>query len=156
MHHPFTAPFPEDLHDLKTAHAQAYDIIFNGFEVGGGSLRIYQPDVQQQVFETIGLSTESAHEEFGFLLEAFEYGAPPHGSIAYGVDRLVVLLAGEDSIHDVISLIGMVPASQHISNLIEKLRLRIHNIYHYGFPVCAKYYIKTTVVDSGNIRKFSG
>jgi aspartyl-tRNA synthetase len=101
LHHPFTAPFPEDLHDLKTARAQAYDIVFNGFEVGGGSLRIYQPEVQQQVFETIGLSTEEAQDKFGFLLEAFEYGAPPHGGIAYGIDRLVMLLAGEDSIRDV-------------------------------------------------------
>jgi aspartyl-tRNA synthetase len=102
LHHPFTAPFPEDLQDLKTARAQAYDLVFNGFEVGGGSLRIYQPDVQQQVFETIGLSLEDANEKFGFLLEAFEYGAPPHGGIAYGVDRLVMLLAGEESIRDVI------------------------------------------------------
>ena len=103
LHHPFTAPFPEDVDDLKTARAQAYDLVFNGFEVGGGSLRIYQPDIQQKVFETIGLSTEEAHAKFGFLLEAFEYGAPPHGGIAYGVDRLVMLLAGEDSIRDVIS-----------------------------------------------------
>jgi aspartyl-tRNA synthetase len=102
LHHPFTAPFPEDLHDLKTAHAQAYDLVFNGFEVGGGSLRIYQPDVQQQVFETIGLSPEEAYQKFGFLLEAFEYGAPPHGGLAYGIDRLVMLLAGEESIRDVI------------------------------------------------------
>jgi aspartyl-tRNA synthetase len=103
LHHPFTAPFPEDAHDLKTARAQAYDLVFNGFEVGGGSLRIYQPDLQQQVFETIGLSTEEAYEKFGFLLEAFEYGTPPHGGIAYGIDRLVMLLAGEESIRDVMA-----------------------------------------------------
>ncbi|MDX2239214.1 MAG: aspartate--tRNA ligase [Leptolyngbyaceae cyanobacterium bins.302] len=102
LHHPFTAPYPEDLHDLKTARAQAYDLVFNGFEVGGGSLRIYQPDIQQQVFEAIGLSPAEAYAKFGFLLDAFEFGAPPHGGIAYGVDRLVMLLAGEESIRDVI------------------------------------------------------
>jgi aspartyl-tRNA synthetase len=102
LHHPFTAPFPEDLPDLKTARAQAYDLVFNGFEVGGGSLRIYQPDIQRQVFEAIGLSPEEAYAKFGFLLDAFEFGAPPHGGIAYGVDRLVMLMAGEESIRDVI------------------------------------------------------
>lgn len=103
LHHPFTAPHPEDIHDLKTARAQAYDLVYNGFEVGGGSLRIYQSEVQKQVFEAIGLSPEAAHNKFGFLLEAFEYGTPPHGGIAYGLDRLVMLLAGEDSIRDAIA-----------------------------------------------------
>ncbi|MGG6298145.1 aspartate--tRNA ligase [Leptolyngbya sp. AN02str] len=103
LHHPFTAPYPEDAHDLKTARAQAYDLVYNGFEVGGGSLRIYQPDLQQQVFETIGLSEEEAQNKFGFLLEAFEFGTPPHGGIAYGLDRLVMLLAGEESIRDAIA-----------------------------------------------------
>lgn len=103
LHHPFTAPYPEDLDDLKTARAQAYDIIYNGYEVGGGSLRIYQRDIQAKVFEAIGLSEEEANNKFGFLLDAFEYGTPPHGGIAYGLDRLVMLLAGEDSIRDVIA-----------------------------------------------------
>jgi len=93
LHHPFTAPHPDDINDLKTARAQAYDLVLNGFEVGGGSLRIYQREVQEQVFSAIGLSTEEAQSKFGFLLEAFEYGTPPHGGIAYGVDRLVMLLS---------------------------------------------------------------
>jgi aspartyl-tRNA synthetase len=103
LHHPFTAPNPEDIDDLKTARAIAYDIVLNGYEIGGGSLRIYQPEVQQQVFATIGLSTEEAHDKFGFLLEAFEYGTPPHGGIAYGLDRIVMLMAGEESIRDAIA-----------------------------------------------------
>jgi aspartyl-tRNA synthetase len=103
LHHPFTAPHPDDIGDLKTARAQAYDIIYNGTEIGGGSVRIYQRDIQEQVFTAIGLSTEEANDKFGFLLEAFDYGTPPHGGIAYGIDRLVMLLAGEESIRDVIA-----------------------------------------------------
>ncbi len=103
LHHPFTAPHPDDISDLKTARAQAYDLVLNGFEIGGGSLRIYQREIQEQVFDAIGLSPEEADNKFGFLLEAFEYGTPPHGGIAYGLDRLVMLLAGEESIRDVIA-----------------------------------------------------
>lgn len=100
LHHPFTAPYPEDIDDIKTARAQAYDLVYNGLEVGGGSLRIYQREIQQKVFEAIALSPEQAAGKFGFLLEAFDYGAPPHGGIAYGLDRLVMLLAGEESIRE--------------------------------------------------------
>ncbi|AFY80963.1 aspartate--tRNA ligase [Oscillatoria acuminata] len=103
IHHPFTAPNPEDIDDLKNARAQAYDLVYNGLEIGGGSLRIYQREVQERVFEAIGLSQEEADNKFGFLMEAFEYGTPPHGGIAYGLDRLVMLLASEESIRDVIA-----------------------------------------------------
>lgn len=114
LHHPFTAPHPEDIDDLKTARAQAYDLIYNGTEVGGGSLRIYQRDIQEKVFDTIGLSSEEAYSKFGFLLNAFEFGTPPHGGIAYGLDRLVMLLAGEHSIRDVIAF----PKTQQASCLL--------------------------------------
>lgn len=103
IHHPFTSPHPDDINDLKTARAQAYDLVLNGTEIGGGSLRIYQREIQEKVFDAIGLSMEEAYNKFGFLLEAFEYGTPPHGGIAYGLDRLVMLLAGEESIRDVIA-----------------------------------------------------
>uniref|UniRef100_A0A0E0FGE1 Aminoacyl-transfer RNA synthetases class-II family profile domain-containing protein n=1 Tax=Oryza nivara TaxID=4536 RepID=A0A0E0FGE1_ORYNI len=103
LHHPFTAPNPEDMNDLPSARALAYDMIYNGVEIGGGSLRIYKSDVQQRIFEIIGISPEQAEEKFGYLLECFDMGAPPHGGIAYGLDRLVMLLAGENSIRDVIA-----------------------------------------------------
>jgi aspartyl-tRNA synthetase len=103
LHHPFTAPKPEDIADLQTARAQAYDMVLNGTEIGGGSVRICHRDVQEQVFKAIGLSDAEAQSKFGFLLDAFDYGTPPHGGVAFGLDRLVMLLAGEDSIRDVIA-----------------------------------------------------
>ncbi len=121
LHHPFTAPNPEDLADLKNARTQAYDLVYNGVEIGGGSLRIYQREIQEKVFETIGLSMEEAYSKFGFLLEAFEYGTPPHGGIAYGLDRLVMLLAGEESIRDVIAF----PKTQQASCLLTDAPARV-------------------------------
>ena len=99
-HHPFTAPLTEDL-EPRTAKARAYDLVLNGFELGGGSIRIHDPQVQERVFEVLGLSHEEIEGKFGHLIRAFRYGAPPHGGIAMGIDRLAMLMAGKDAIRDV-------------------------------------------------------
>lgn len=105
-HHPFTLPMESDLELLKTSpekvHANAYDIVLNGYELGGGSLRIFDRDIQDQMFEALGFTKEQAEEQFGFLLEALEYGTPPHGGIALGLDRIVMLLAGRSNLRDTI------------------------------------------------------
>ena len=106
LHHPFTAPNQDDVRDggdITKARAVAYDLVYNGVEVGGGSLRIYRRDVQEKVFDAIGLSKEEAEEKFGYLMDAFQFGAPPHGGMAFGLDRLVMMLAGASSIRDVIA-----------------------------------------------------
>ena len=107
MHHPFTMPMEEDLALLATdpgkVRAKAYDIVLNGTEVGGGSVRIYQSDVQERMFEVLGFTKEEAYNRFGFLLNAFKYGVPPHAGLAYGLDRLIMLMTKEDSIRDVIA-----------------------------------------------------
>ncbi|MBO8163882.1 MAG: aspartate--tRNA ligase [Brevibacillus sp.] len=107
LHHPFTRPKDEDLHlldsDPGAVRAQAYDMVLNGYELGGGSMRIYKRDVQEKMFRALGLSQEEAQEKFGFLLDAFDYGTPPHGGIALGLDRLVMLLAGRNNLRDVIA-----------------------------------------------------
>jgi len=100
QHHPFTAPLSDDLNP-ETAKARAYDLILNGFEIGGGSIRIHEPAVQQAVFDVLDLSPEEQEEKFGHMLKAFKYGAPPHGGVAMGLDRLIMVLAGKDSLRDV-------------------------------------------------------
>lgn len=107
MHHPFTMPYEEDLDKLTSdpgaVRAKAYDIVLNGCELGGGSIRIYQSDVQEKMFNALGFTSEEAHERFGFLLDAFSYGVPPHAGLAFGLDRMIMLMMHADSIRDVIA-----------------------------------------------------
>ena len=120
MHHPFTAPMDEDLQYLDSdpgrVRAKAYDIVINGCEAGGGSIRIYDSNLQEKMFEVLGFTKEDAWARFGFLLEGFRYGTPPHGGMAYGLDRLVMLLTGCDNIKDVIAFPKVQNASELMSN----------------------------------------
>jgi aspartyl-tRNA synthetase len=118
MHHPFTSPMDEDLEYMHTEpgkiRAKAYDLALNGYELGGGSIRIHRRDVQEKMFALLGLGKEEAEEKFGFMLEAFEFGTPPHGGIAFGLDRIMMLLSGRDNIRDVIAF----PKTQSASDLM--------------------------------------
>ena len=120
MHHPFTMPMEEDIPYLESdpgrVRAQAYDIVLNGTEIGGGSIRIHQNDIQEKMFEALNFSKEDAYEQFGFLLDAFKYGVPPHAGLAYGLDRLVMLMAKEDSIREVIAFPKVKDASCLMTN----------------------------------------
>ena len=131
MHHPFTMPMDEDLDMLETnpgaVRAKAYDIVLNGTEIGGGSVRIHQADVQQRMFNALGFTNEAAYEKFGFLLDAFKYGVPPHAGLAYGLDRLVMIMAKRDSIRDVIAFPKVKDASCLLTNapdVVDEKQLR--------------------------------
>ena len=130
MHHPFTMMMEEDMELLDTnpgkVRAKAYDIVLNGTELGGGSVRIYQEDIQEKMFELLGFTKEEAHERFGFLLNAFRYGVPPHAGLAYGLDRLIMLMAGTESIRDVIAFPKVKDASclmTEAPNVVEESQL---------------------------------
>ncbi len=130
MHHPFTMPMEEDIKylesDLGKVRAIAYDIVLNGTELGGGSVRIHQADIQEKMFKALGFDEETAHEQFGFLLDAFKYGVPPHAGLAYGLDRLVMHMAGENNIRDVIAFPKIKDASDLMTdcpNLVDQTQL---------------------------------
>ena len=138
MHHPFTMPRPEDMSRLESdplsVRAQSYDLVLNGWELGSGSVRIHRPDVQQRVFSMMGVDAEDAQKRFGFLLDAFRYGAPPHAGFAVGIDRLVALLAGEENIREVIAFPKTQSGSDPLTNAptaidprqLRELGLRLH------------------------------
>jgi len=140
LHHPFTMPREEDLPlfetDPSAMRAQAYDLVLNGHEIGGGSMRIYKREIQEKMFNLLGYSPEEARQKFGFLLDAFEYGTPPHGGMAFGFDRLVMLLAGVDNLRDTIAFPKTASASCLLTGApspidpkqLEELSLRVSNV----------------------------
>ncbi len=127
MHHPFTAPLTSDLPKLAEApeacHAQAYDLVINGSEAGGGTIRIHDPKTQSKVFELLGIDEATAEDRFGFLLNALKYGAPPHGGIALGIDRWVMLFAGLENIREVIAF----PKTQKATDLMTEAPGKVDN-----------------------------
>ena len=128
LHHPFTAP-RGDLDDPGGLRSRAYDLVLDGFEIGGGSIRINDPDVQRRVLELIGIGPEEAQARFGFLLDAFRYGAPPHAGFAFGLDRLTAILAGEENIREVIAFpktqSGADPLDDYLASLARIRRLEV-------------------------------
>jgi aspartyl-tRNA synthetase len=133
-HHPFTMPFREDLPFLESepekVRAQAYDIVLNGYELGGGSLRIFERDIQEKMFKVLGFTPEAANEQFGFLMTAFEYGTPPHGGIAMGLDRLVMLLAGSSNLRDTIAFPKTASASDLLTDAPGEVSLeQLHELH---------------------------
>ena len=130
-HHPFTSPRDEDIPLLDTdpgkARAKAYDMVINGYEAGGGSIRIHSSELQEKMFETIGFTPEQAQERFGYFIDAFKFGTPPHGGLAYGLDRLVMLMAGTTNIRDVIAFPKVQTAACLMTdapNVVEEKQLR--------------------------------
>ena len=127
-HHPFTSPAKEDLSILESSpdkiKSRSYDLVLNGMEIGSGSIRIHNQELQEKIFKIIGIDKEEAHKRFGFLLEAFQFGAPPHGGVAFGMDRLLAILSGEASIREVISFpktsTGFCPLTSAPSDVDEK------------------------------------
>jgi len=135
-HHPFTMPVEEDLDKLTTdpgnVRAKAYDLVLNGYELGGGSLRIYQKDLQDKMFDALGFTKEEADEQFGFLLEALEYGAPPHGGVALGLDRIVMLLAGRSNLRDTI----LFPKTASASDLLTDAPSEVSETQLHELHIC--------------------